>query len=123
MKHEVKIIEGRDIGTCLVLMAIMMMPDNEHEKWLLAKVGYSGGATHLVHLTLLSSNESHYSPDAWGSITLKEIHEEIVANWEVLRSGDMIDIAFIKGRRMTMCMRDKEEYARMMSKYQQEESE
>jgi len=40
---EVKLLEVRDIGTCIPLLAVRMGSDNEAEQRLLWRVGYPPG--------------------------------------------------------------------------------
>lgn len=126
LRFPVKIFEIRDRGTFMPMMAVRLMirlpecrgihtatdfsitPVNDsQEDWLLRRAGYGRDMilnhgdeadTFYVILVKLDGVKAEYDPFAWSNPrTLSTAHQHILANWDKLKSGDLIDVEFILG--------------------------
>ena len=119
---ETKLLEIRDEGTFIAVMATAMNPvrpeliqhmapqwkeEIEAERYLLRRSGfeyertapYPKGKTY-VFLQLLNKGKGTYNVFDWehdGSRTRQVAHTYIIESWNSLRSGDVVDVQFIKG--------------------------
>ena len=98
---KTKLFEIRDRGTFMPAMATQVRSSDEKEIYLLGASGFSnsnaGGITHLIILHFLELNEAHYDAFHWEDRTRRHAHHYIQRNWDVLKSGDVIDVEFIFG--------------------------
>lgn len=94
----VKCIEIRDRMTFIPACAISTAPENEGQRYLLRRAGYSpdGGTVVLVRLTDARSCNDAY---AWGDRTMTSAHAYIEARFGDLRDGDVVDVEFIRGEK------------------------
>jgi hypothetical protein len=100
MTMEVKMLEIRDAGTFIPVMCIQPLPDNEGQRYLLRRDGYSCDPHDpIVIMVDAQCRGASYDPYDWGSDTHKIAHDYIQKNWSVLRDGDVIDVEFILGKR------------------------
>lgn len=92
----VKLLEVRDRATFLPVMATKTIWDNEGQRYLLGRVGFQGVPS--VILTRLNG-ESPSSADCyyWGDRTLQTAHNYILAHFDELKDGDVVDVEFILG--------------------------
>ena len=94
----VKILEIRDEGTFIPVICVHPTPDNEAQRYLLRRDGYSGGADESC--IILIDAQCHgvaYDPYEWPNRTKKVAHDYIRNNWGKLKDGDVIDVQFILG--------------------------
>jgi len=95
-----KLFEVRDRATFLPVIATSMTsPASEAEFYLLRRAGY--GVQPLILLTRLEGDNTPacYDPYAWGDRTMRTAHLYIQDHWNVLESGDVVDVEFILGER------------------------
>ena len=93
---RVKLFEIRDRGTFMPAMATLAKSDDRHEQYLLSSSGF-GHPSPLIILYFLELNEGHCDAYHWGNRTRNTAHKYIQQNWDVLKSGDVIDIEYILG--------------------------
>ena len=108
MPAESKLIEVRDDGTTMVCIALKPMPRDEAERWGWARTGYGVEAEdqrRYVLLAPLAGGEGKLVCDPFkhpGSPrTMPTAHRYIIDNWNVLRSGDVVDVEYILGETKT----------------------
>lgn len=103
---ESKVLELRDRGTFMPVLAVALIGRNVAETYLLRRAGFSGdlvapelfeGGERYVILIKLDGVEAQYDVYAWPSRarTLPVAHQHIIANWTTLKSGDVIDVQFL----------------------------
>lgn len=99
---ETKLFEVRDRGTFIPVIATLCRSPEEQERYLLNRSGY-GTSSGCIFVGKLSQGGGQYDPYSWsdGSRTMTEAHAYIEANWNVLASGEVIDLEFIKGESQT----------------------
>lgn len=100
---EVKLLEVRDHGTFMPVIAIRLSAANEAERWLLGRAGYGLTPDEQGQYVLLAGLEADkgltYSPHEHrpGTRTLMVAHGHAILHWETLEHGAVIDVAFITG--------------------------
>lgn len=94
---KTRILEVRDIGTHIPVMAIKMEPDTKIEKYYFARSGGFYAGCSSVMLIMLYKPEAQYDPFAWGGAarTMKTAHEYIRDNFDRLKDGDVVDVEYI----------------------------
>lgn len=94
---QVKALEIRDRATFIPAFAMQMQPDNEGQRYLLRRAGYSCQTDdNIVILGMLNNPaRSAYDPYDWNDRTMKTAHEYIQKNFDDLSNGDVIDVEFI----------------------------
>ena len=107
-----KLFEVRDRATFLPVIATLarsepnaaaMFADTVEslsaEAFLLRRAGYGGDP--LVILTRLAADgrPANCDPYEWGDRTMRVAHEYVQANWDQLRSGDVVDVEYVLGER------------------------
>lgn len=98
---EIKILEVRDAGTFVPVMAVSIdIMDHEPEDYLLRRAGYAV-ATPYVLMTTLTKNKTQYDEFEWNDRTFYTAHRFIKEHWVELKSGDVVDVEFILGERTT----------------------
>lgn len=94
-----KLLEIRDAGTFIPVLAVSMVSDDPIEKYLLSRVGY--GIKRLILLTMLTANLSEYSYLGWAGggygRTMTIAHQWITDHWDEINTGDVIDVEWILG--------------------------
>lgn len=95
-----KLFEIHDRMTLIPALAVRLEPDGAREGILLMRAGF--GTTfeaqrRYVILTWLTSKRSEYDPFGWNDRTLHHAHEYIVAHWDELESGSVVDVRKILG--------------------------
>jgi len=101
-----KIIEVRDAGTHVDVLAIRLEAQNEQERYILARSGYGGGNEDFANFTLMI--DLNWPVSIWGSAyecemdtrpsrTFYEAHRELTKNWDAYKSGDVLDVQFVIG--------------------------
>jgi len=102
---EVKLFEIRDVATFMPVMCVRLRSTTEEERYLLARSGYGLGyhdqREYVLMINLTGGNgHSTCDPYDWpgGATTLPHAHKYIIDNWDVLGSGDVVDVEFITGQ-------------------------
>jgi hypothetical protein len=99
---EVKCLELRDKGTFIPVICIRPTPDNEAQRWLLRRDGYSGtDEEQCVILINAQCRGVSYDPYGWDSNTGHTIpyaHRYIREHWFDLQDGDVVDVEFVMGQ-------------------------
>lgn len=110
MSIETKVFELRDKATFIPIIASLMKSDDERERWLLRRAGYSPigfpkgvPETYLVLISRLDGGESQYDPYDWCGRTFPNAHKYIEENWSRLASGDLVDVQVILGEQSAPC--------------------
>ena len=99
---ETKVLEVRDVGTFLPVIAIRLDPANEAERYLLARSGYGRtaqkqGTFIILFRVFAEDTPANYAAEAWGDRTMRVAHHYIERNWVTLTGGDVIDVQYILG--------------------------
>lgn len=115
---EVKCLELRDAATFIPVICIRPVPDNEAQRYLLCRDGYTGGASEscIIMIDAQCRGASH-DPYSWWGRTKRIAHLFIARHWHELLDGDVIDIEFILGYSQTkkVSERDVELFRRTVS--------
>jgi len=101
---EVKILEVRDVGTFIPVLCIRPVPENEEQRYLLRRDGYRGDENERCIIVVKAQCRGcSYDPYNWplGPRTMPNAHLYIEKNWHNLRDGDVIDVEFILGEKVT----------------------
>ncbi len=98
----VKVLEIRDKATFIPALALRMEPENEEQRYLLARSGFGNTATRQgAYVLLMRFNEDsmQYDPYKWpgGGRTMTVAHDWIIKNFDELRDGQVIDVEYILG--------------------------
>lgn len=99
----IKMFEVRDDGTCIVVLAYRMEPENIEQQKLLGRCGYGpgvAGQAEYVWVQRLDGGEGKGTSDVfkWGpSRTMHEAHKYIKEHFDRLHDGEVIDVGFILG--------------------------
>jgi hypothetical protein len=102
-----KTFEIRDSMTFIPALAIKLDPGNEQDRYLLARAGYGvtqEAQSQYVLLLKLSGGDGHYDCDPYGwagSRTMQEAHKHILASFDDLESGAVIDVEHLLGETAT----------------------
>jgi hypothetical protein len=97
---EVKCLEIRDSMTFIPVICIRPVPDNEGQRYLLRRDGYSGKSSERCIIMIDAQCRGvAYDPYDWDQDTRTKInaHIYIEEHWADLIDGDVIDVEFIKG--------------------------
>lgn len=97
---EVKVLEVRDSGTFLPLICVRPFPDNDEQRYLLCRDGFSCDPNdNLVIVIDAHRYRASYNPHEWpgNSRTQPVAHRYITEHWNELKDGDVVDIEFILG--------------------------
>ena len=99
MSMKAKMLEVRDRGTFIPVLAIEMNSAFEGDRYLLGRAGFDPNGD-LVQLVYLASGKSYYDPYDWtGSRTMQVAHQYIQENFYKLVSGEVICVEYILGER------------------------
>lgn len=106
---EVKLLEVRDAGTTIPVMATALIERGVEENWLLRRAGF--GQHQIAHensrieryviLCKLVDVSAQYDPWSWNTParTIPTAHRYIIENWDKLKSGDVVCVEHILGER------------------------
>ncbi|MGB2800383.1 MAG: hypothetical protein WBC82_11155 [Dehalococcoidia bacterium] len=103
---EVKLIEIRDAGTFIPVMAVRLIPTCEEERYLFGRSGYGvdpeNQGTYILIIRLAGGNgQATCDPYEWGGApmvrTMPEAHKYIIEHWYDLKTGDVVDVEFALG--------------------------
>jgi hypothetical protein len=94
----VKTLEIRDEATFIPVICIHPVADNEAQRYLLRRDGYSGDSDeNCIILIDAQCRGVAYDPYEWPNRTKRTAHDYIRNNWDKLKDGDVIDVQFILG--------------------------
>ena len=94
---EIKIIEIRDRGTYIPVMAIKMQSDNPAERYHLRRLGYGVDDVLIMVVRIDVKNKATYAHYDYNDRTMSNAHRFIEKHYDELESGDVIDVEFILG--------------------------
>jgi hypothetical protein len=98
------ILELRDKGTFIPILALQLSHTSLSEASLLAQGGW-GDANVVPYIMLMPLNESKVTASfgvyLWNDRTFSTAHHYISNNFDTLVSGDVIDVEFILGETHT----------------------
>lgn len=95
-----KFIEIRDRATRIDVLATKMASRDQVEAHYLRHSGYGDPSTStLVLLVRLNDNKAAYGPYQWDASTrtMREAHKYIEEHFDMLHTGDVVDVAFVLG--------------------------
>ena len=99
---ELKLFEIRDAGTFIPMYAFKFIHMTEQEVYLARRSGYEEEGSLIAFGSLQNPEETHYDPICWSYGRTRQVaHEYIRDNWNILKSGDVIDVEWILGERDT----------------------
>ena len=110
---QVKLLELRDRATFIPVMAANANSWDEAEAFLLRRAGYSNDGRPIILLVDLNGGrKAHYDPYAWGDRTFAIAHHYITLHWDMLKTGDVVDVEYILGETTTKKLSERvEDYA------------
>lgn len=101
-----KMLEIRDRGTFIPVLAIQLEPSGEEERWLLARAGFGRKAEAQRQYVLLcritgGADQCTTDPYHWdrSTRTYYVAHQYIRTHWDELRSGSVVCVEYILGER------------------------
>lgn len=97
---ETKVLELRDRSTFIPLIAMKMVSTVTPEHNLLRAAGY--GMHDCIMIFHASGGEARCDPYEWGDRTYKTAHAFIETHWDLINSGDVIDVEHILGETPTV---------------------
>ncbi len=102
---ESKVLEIRDEGTFIGVLAIRMLGTNPVQAYYLRRVGYPNDGSSIM-LMMLSDGKATNDPYEWpglrmGLRTMPVAHEFIISHYTELSDGDVVDVQFILGETTT----------------------
>lgn len=99
-----KMVEVRDRGTCIPMLAIKLMSDDPQEKWLIWRAGFEGSSDSILLANVMCSpHEIHNDPFKWRSRsdqrerTRFNAHMWIRDHFDEITPGQVVDVEFILG--------------------------
>lgn len=103
-----KVLEIRDRHTRITAIAIRLEPENEAERWLFSDAGYTKHPETQKNYVFVVANirggekiATAYDPYKWDNDTMREAHRHIAANFETLKTGDVVCCEHLRGERAT----------------------
>ena len=100
---ETKILEVRDLGTFIPIIAVNMNSDDKMQRWYLRRMGYPNDGRPNIAITRLDANGGPFWNDPYGwsreARTMPVAHEFIIEKWRDLKDGDVICVETILGER------------------------
>lgn len=63
--------------------------------YLARRVGYDLSTTNVLYFRLNGDGMACSDPHEWGDRTNANAHMHIIQNWDVLSSGDVVDVEYI----------------------------
>lgn len=94
-----KMLEIRDRGTCIPVLAIQMTSTDKLESAFLSRAGF-GEESHQITVVKLHEGKSNWDPFKWKSDpsrTMFHAHFYIEEHWNELENGQVVDIRTILG--------------------------
>lgn len=102
-----KLLEVRDRATFVPVLAVQLIPSTLAENYLLARAGFGLDASTQSMYVQVSridggTGQSTCDPHYWGdNRTMFTAHNYIIATFDELTTGDVIDVEYILGERDT----------------------
>jgi hypothetical protein len=94
---ETKVLEIRDEGTCIPVIALRMLAhDPVRAYYIHDRCGYPQNGSGIVVMTLADQRAS-VDPYAWERRTMGNAHNYIYNNFDRLKDGDVVDVRVIVG--------------------------
>lgn len=93
-----KLIEIRDVCTCITAIAIKTDPDNSIEESFFRRGGWGSNSVILVKCN--GETIANYDPFEWrskGNRTMFEAHRYIEEHFDELKDFDIVDVQYILG--------------------------
>lgn len=110
-----KTFEIRDAGTFIPVLAVKLIPGCEADRYLLSRAGYGRHPDDQAQYVLLCQISGGFGrcssdPYEWGGIarTYAQAHAYISENFDRLASGEVIDVEFILGEKLTRKLSESE---------------
>lgn len=104
---EVKLIELRDRGTFIPMMAVRLDSlASTEDRFLLRRAGYGeeqidlnkGFEPYVLFTRLDGTGKCNYDPYSWDNPrTYRPAHIYLISHWNSIKSGDVIDVEFLLG--------------------------
>lgn len=97
---KIKILEIRDSGTFIPVVAIDMNPENQEQFYYLRRLGFPcDGKPNIAIFHADCGGQSVWNdPYGWGGArTYPVAHNWIIQNWHSLSDGFVVDVEFILG--------------------------
>lgn len=98
---EVKTFEVRDAGTFIPCLAIRLNPATEKDRYLIGRAGYGSDAEtqgeYVIFGRLQAESEFQHDSFAWDNRTMKNAHEQVKLQFDILESGAVIDVQYWLG--------------------------
>lgn len=117
MLSVTKVLEIRDSHTFIPAVAFQLAPENEAERYLMARAGYGKSVQdHLSYIFLMSLSGGHgqccsdiYDWSGRGR-TFQVAHDYLYKNWKDINAGDVIDVEYILGEKTTKSTSEAKEH-------------
>lgn len=94
---DFKLLEVRDMATNITVFTFATRSASPTEAYYFRREGYD---TYAVLMGRLETAETHADPYKWvDNNTLFAAHKYIAAHFDTLKTGDVIDVAYLNGRR------------------------
>jgi len=99
-----KMVEVRDRGTFIPMLAVKLDSENEQEQWLLRQAGFYG-ANEYVLLAKISGGSGHFKcttdPFDWGDNdrTHAAAHRYLTDHFDEVAHGEVLDVEVILGEK------------------------
>jgi hypothetical protein len=94
-----KSFEVRDSMTSIPVLAVKLDPGNDRDKYLLNRSGFHKNSAEYVILWRLEGGHCTYDPVDWNTLTMRVAHGYIIASFDGLESGSVVDVEHIRGLR------------------------
>lgn len=95
---KTKCLEIRDHATFIPVICLRPMPENEGQRYLLRRDGYSCDPEDMIVIMIdAQCRGAAYDPYDWQGRTHRTAHDYIRNHWDDLRDGDVVDVQFILG--------------------------
>ena len=95
---KAKLIEVRDAATYMPVLAVRFSPANEAERYMLSRLGYGQTGENQGQYVLYYPMHGGYAatddPNVWSDRTNAVAHQTIVAQFETLLPGDVVDVEY-----------------------------
>lgn len=96
-----KVLEVRDSGTHIPVLAIRMMAKNGIQKYYIhGRCGYPSDGS-CISVVSLDDCDGNCDPYRWDNRTMANAHNYIYEHFDELSDGDVVDVEFILGEMPT----------------------